>query len=273
MAPELEDTQESFGALFDSDSWSDFTITCGEIEWDCHRAIICTRSNYFQKACQNHFKEGKSQYIELKDEEPDMILKMLLFLYSSDYPESTESQPRKNAVQEPGPSKGKGKGRAAKKSKKAPSHIDFPSASTKKTNAGPPKMDVGEGLLTHAKMYSIGDRFDIPLLRAHAKTKFVALLSQLAESWDGWKQGTLSNIIETVYTTTPSSDRGLRDHVSFFIRHQWPRIRKSDGEVAAYLLGNGEVAVDVIDWTSTNYDDWQRKYLMKTHREGYWGFL
>lgn len=43
-------------AIFNSPKYSDLTITCGSDKYLLHRAIICPRSKFFDKACDGGFK-------------------------------------------------------------------------------------------------------------------------------------------------------------------------------------------------------------------------
>ncbi|KAI0545865.1 BTB/POZ domain-containing protein [Xylaria curta] len=66
-------------------------------------------------------------------------------------------------------------------------------------------------LLFDAKVYSAADRYLIPRLQAHAKDKFKAEIDDI------WKAtelpADLAVVIQEVYSSTPSTDRGLRDLV------------------------------------------------------------
>lgn len=43
-------------ALFNSLKYSDLTVTCGSDVYYLHRAIVCPRSTWFDKACDGNFK-------------------------------------------------------------------------------------------------------------------------------------------------------------------------------------------------------------------------
>ena len=42
--------------LFGDSKFSDMMIECEGRKWAVHRAIICTQSEYFMKACEGQFK-------------------------------------------------------------------------------------------------------------------------------------------------------------------------------------------------------------------------
>jgi hypothetical protein len=72
---------------------------------------------------------------------------------------------------------------------------------------------VGEGtekealseLRLHAELYAVADKYGLPSLADHAKSRFIATIH---DSWDPY--GFLESI-NAIYTLTPGSNRGLRD--------------------------------------------------------------
>ena len=69
-------------------------------------------------------------------------------------------------------------------------------------------------LHTHAKMYAMGDQYDIRDLKDEALWKFEKAIEAKKEHSDELPY--LVAVIPTVYATTPDSDRGLRDVVVAF---------------------------------------------------------
>lgn len=65
----------------------------------------------------------------------------------------------------------------------------------------------------HVKIYATADRYDVPKLKNLARTKFGQTLenARIHDVQDG-----LYKVLKDVYTTTPETDRGLRDHVLQF---------------------------------------------------------
>jgi hypothetical protein len=61
----------------------------------------------------------------------------------------------------------------------------------------------------HAEMYQLADKYDITDLASLAKKNYNALLTQ---SWDA---SSFLDSLVCVYTTTPDSDRGLRDVAAY----------------------------------------------------------
>lgn len=77
-------------------------------------------------------------------------------------------------------------------------------------------------LLGRAFMYSIGEKYGIDGLKNVASESFAALLEQ-REWHTGWNSsgisiGSLGLAIKHVYSSTPESDRGLRDQVVGYVK-------------------------------------------------------
>lgn len=62
-------------------------------------------------------------------------------------------------------------------------------------------------MIYEAHVYQIGDKYDIPALKSHARHKFYAAINT------DWNTQEFPIAISVVYGTTPLQDRGLRDLV------------------------------------------------------------
>ena len=97
-------------------------------------------------------------------------------------------------------------------------------------------------LETHVHVYAAADRFDIPLLKDRAKEKFAAALEN-ASTVESFLY-----VINAVYKTTPSSDRGLRDCLIPKLQEFKEQLRNDDTFMTSVrTLAEGDLAVDVID--------------------------
>lgn len=61
-------------------------------EWNVHKAIIANTSEYFQKAFNGEFKEGKASE-QIYHEDPDIMKLVLQYMYEQDYTVPTNSKP------------------------------------------------------------------------------------------------------------------------------------------------------------------------------------
>jgi hypothetical protein len=67
--------------------------------------------------------------------------------------------------------------------------------------------DGRSSMIFNAEVYSIADRYTIPALKEHAKEKFQKATSV------GWAMDDFPLTVAEVYSSTPETDRGLRDLV------------------------------------------------------------
>ena len=110
----------------------------------------------------------------------------------------------------------------------------------------------GRPLLVDAKMYAIGDKYGIDALKSLAKKKFSDALDA------GWDIVSFPEVIETVYTTTITSDRGLRDCLAPVLLEHKDDLHEHEGFIGLIKdkLSDGEFAMDVINaWAEFDVSD------------------
>lgn len=61
--------------------YSDLTITCNYKQWAVHRAIICSRSGFFDGACSNQFLEARSGVVDLSEDDEEAVEQMIQCKY------------------------------------------------------------------------------------------------------------------------------------------------------------------------------------------------
>ncbi|CRL23925.1 BTB/POZ fold [Penicillium camemberti] len=69
--------------------FSDMKIICQGITFKAHQAIVCTQSSYFRSAICGGFKETSAKVINLQEDEPETIERVLSFLYLGGYNEAS----------------------------------------------------------------------------------------------------------------------------------------------------------------------------------------
>ncbi|KAL0258136.1 hypothetical protein SLS55_007308 [Diplodia seriata] len=75
----------AFATLFSSGKYSDLTVRCGERSWSVHKAVICSRSGFFDGACSLPFKESGTGVIDLSEDDPEAVEHMINYFYHLDY--------------------------------------------------------------------------------------------------------------------------------------------------------------------------------------------
>ncbi|QDS69843.1 hypothetical protein FKW77_000179 [Venturia effusa] len=83
----LELLKQGFGELLQNGAFSDFVLRDSEGKvYNVHKAIVCTQSKFFQKACEpGKFKEGEESKVNLTVGGSVAISSLLEFLYTLDY--------------------------------------------------------------------------------------------------------------------------------------------------------------------------------------------
>ena len=89
--------------LYESGKYSDLIISCGEKQFNVHRAIVCTQCPWIAAACDGNFmvglvlysamlsangrsmQESASGMITIVDETPTTVKRLITYLYMSEY--------------------------------------------------------------------------------------------------------------------------------------------------------------------------------------------
>ena len=73
---------DDFNTLFESPNFSDVTLACGNREFKAHKAILAARSVVFNAMFEHEMLEGKSNHVEIKDVEAEVMSEVLRFIYT-----------------------------------------------------------------------------------------------------------------------------------------------------------------------------------------------
>ncbi|KAI7218604.1 hypothetical protein KC333_g3497 [Hortaea werneckii] len=181
-------SNEALRKLLDTGEYSDLTIKCGLRTFKVHKAIVCARSEYFAAACKpDAFKEGATGTIELQStadpnaakddpslDDPAAVKLMIDFLYLHDYANM------RTWLDSSGVCQGFSYGLVGN---------------------GPGDA----GAIMHAKVYALGSKYQIPSLQSASLKKFekAAVVA--------WATKEFVHAVHLVHSTTPDSDKGLRD--------------------------------------------------------------
>ena len=112
-------------------------------------------------------------------------------------------------------------------------------------------------LHTHASVYALGDEYGIVDLKEEALWKF----KEAMEAKKGYNDELelLIEVIPTVYETTPSSDRGLRDVVVAFGAEKLERMKDVSGFESAVTQAPAYI-VEVLPIFLQSLEDEKRQY-------------
>ncbi|KAL2158847.1 hypothetical protein VTH06DRAFT_4039 [Thermothelomyces fergusii] len=193
VKPEMAEEQplkiliKSLKGLYSSGEHSDLVISCQGKEYRVHKAIVCPRSDFFSTACRSDFKEAQEGKIDLPDDDPELVRIMIYYLYHLDY---SVSPPQKQVVS------------------------DLEDAQSKNETLAKPTMGV---LTTHAKVYTLAEKYLIQGLKTLALQKFTSAIASSIDVDDYLEAA------QEAYTSTIHDDRGLRDAIveTLYIHADW----------------------------------------------------
>jgi len=94
----------ALASLFECGKYSDLTLVCNTKRYSVHRAIICSRSDFFEGACRNPFRESETGVIDLSEDDPEAVEHMVNYFYHLDYlnkPLSRRTSQRSSRLKSP----------------------------------------------------------------------------------------------------------------------------------------------------------------------------
>jgi len=207
--------------------FTDFIISCGGQEFAVHSVVVGSACEFFAKSLKFTGKvrlgcsilqflaltpeqEAEERRIHLEDDDPEMIRRLVAYLYLGDYDPSDElgikvfgniKQHETTTVAAPV---------CHVRRTMFDTSQAFDECACLAYNAGGilrDSMQVAEPLTIHAAMYALADKYQVTGLGEVAKGKFEKTLHHHYNSED------FVNAVEIAYTSTPESNRGLRDAV------------------------------------------------------------
>lgn len=70
------------------DSYSDFTVICGERKFLCHKVILAARSTVLRTMLEAEMKEKNANIMEIKDSTPEIVEMLINHIYKDELPEN-----------------------------------------------------------------------------------------------------------------------------------------------------------------------------------------
>ncbi|KAK8184853.1 uncharacterized protein BKA78DRAFT_322883 [Phyllosticta capitalensis] len=258
----------AFATLYESAKYSDLIVQCGDRSFPVHKAVVCSRSHFFDGACSHPWKENITGIIDLSEDDHEAVEHMIHYFYYLDYLQQPKSAPvsRRHSIQKRRPSDlvlvqedpllAQAQAQAiSSPDSSAPASPLSPSPHYRTDyfpdTKAPPTPDLDqtfdESLLDSYESDCDDDECDAflqpPNLVVHAKVYAIAEkygitgLKDLArhkfsiQAEHHWATLEFADSIPEVYETTVDSDRGLRDIVIQSFREHPQLARSKDMEL------------------------------------------
>ncbi|CAJ2500871.1 Uu.00g037240.m01.CDS01 [Anthostomella pinea] len=76
---------------------SDVKLTCGDMTWNVHKAILCSRNVFFHKALMGNFAEARTNEVILHETDPKDAYSVLHYIYTGKLPSDVRDSLRGRA--------------------------------------------------------------------------------------------------------------------------------------------------------------------------------
>ncbi|CAI6309149.1 unnamed protein product [Periconia digitata] len=73
------------GDYLSAGKYTDFTIKCGSLEKKVHKLILGSKSPFFAKLFEHHWKEAETNVVSLDEDDPAVVELFLQYLYNQEY--------------------------------------------------------------------------------------------------------------------------------------------------------------------------------------------
>ena len=176
----------------------------------------------------------------MDDDDPQAVKRLLLYLYTLDYPEEDDSDVPMTTDHSHPPCLSS-----------AATEVDSLLGTKSDSYDGPTSSD--PRMMNNVLVYAVAEKYDILDLKDLAKSKFLTLATSK------WPHIELYAVLETIFSTTPDGDMGLRQIVLDICRQHAQDILR-DNEVRAAFLDIQAINTIVLDAAVRSHD--QDKILL-----------
>jgi hypothetical protein len=165
-------------------------------------------------------QEAADKVITLHGDEPEMVARMLLCLYTSDYPIQLKERDFSGY----------------------PTVEEFMKKGCRKFQTDSFEHETNP-LLVHSKVYAIADKYDMPGLQAICVTKFEVDIDNY------WKLEHLVDALPHVYSSTPPSQTALKQEAAALVQESYSKIIHEPllmTKLETACVQNGQLGWDVL---------------------------
>ncbi|KAL8367056.1 hypothetical protein RB599_010967 [Gaeumannomyces hyphopodioides] len=174
----------------DSGKYSDLVVTCKSQTFNAHRVVLCSQSEFFDKACGGPFIEASSGKIDLPDDDPALVQKLMDFFYTGDYTQTTKASD----------------GCESKPTSRSPT-VAHAAGGQKGAEVSDDTCSI---LFDEAKVYIMADKFIIPALKDISLERFRSAANR-AEGMSSWQCDSFPLVADEIYNSTTRSDLALKE--------------------------------------------------------------
>ncbi|KPI40226.1 uncharacterized protein AB675_7475 [Cyphellophora attinorum] len=192
-------------------TFSDLIITCQGTTFKVHRLYLLAKGgNFFQAAICGGFAESHTHTIDLPEDEPEMVARVLLHIYTGQYESGCAEEPDSQLPHLDNIASATVQSSQSDRHNHERNDNSQGDDGDEKDEVKPPKLNSGN-VMIHVKMFAVAVKYGIPGLRDQARKAFAGTFSCWSDVWCLDKLPKVEEIITAVYRTTPSQERELRD--------------------------------------------------------------
>ncbi|KAJ9308090.1 hypothetical protein DTO217A2_2331 [Paecilomyces variotii] len=210
--------------------YSDMKVTCRGFIFNVHRAIVCTQSHFFASALNAGFKESITHVVDLPDDDPETIERVLSFMYLRKYNEVRHFIPMDDIAE---PKKPEAEPSQSGINNSDPKNSDV---EHKRATADITTRDIGNNII---KVYIAADKYGIAPLKSLAGKRFERWIKSNLHS------EAFYDIVREVMTRIPQHDPHLRDVVADTISENIVSLAKEE-RIFRFLDTHGSLGSAVI---------------------------